>query len=257
MPPMPPREGHEEGAPLLRPHLLLLNSLGNTHPQSLRDTKCQISEEPSLAFPLLRRQKHSLSLRAPPMKALVLGSLSRLPSASLGRARAALLDDCVRDSQGSLVWELGSLCAFLSRLRPWQIPEKILGWGFRRHHLLQTNSSCDKPPPPNQGQQINGVGGSGQPLLSTQRRKQETHLHGASNLNPNNERRPLALLTDLLAGAAPLPGRKLGRTSLPCSPAPRGDREGSSHFPRQLTFVQYFLHIPRLHTVSPLLFKTI
>lgn len=39
------------------------------------------------------------------------------------------------------------------------------------------------------------------------------------------------------------------------STALRKVREGSSYFPRQLTFVQYFLHI--FHTVSPLFFKTI
>lgn len=38
------------------------------------------------------------------------------------------------------------------------------------------------------------------------------------------------------------------------SPALRKVREGSSHFPRQLTFAQYFPSI--FHTVSPLFFKT-
>ena len=39
---------HEEGTPLSRPHLLLVIPLGDTHLQSFRGLKCQISEEPSL-----------------------------------------------------------------------------------------------------------------------------------------------------------------------------------------------------------------
>lgn len=113
---MRPRS-HEECTPLLRPHLLLLNSPGNTHPQSFRDLKCQISEEPSLSLPLLQTETQPVPHLNPPhprvpmpqrllVQAIVLEESFQT---ALGLLELALLNDSAGERpQGPLIQGRGA-----------------------------------------------------------------------------------------------------------------------------------------------------